>query len=101
MSDRDDEVAALKARLAALEAGRSPSEPPGAPPSPERTGSILSLLGRGILLLIAVCCGLLIIGAAQSKVPDSEVTFNVVLAVVVAFVGVVCGWLAFRKPPTR
>lgn len=91
MTDQEQEIAALKARLAAIETAPKPAPGPSA----------ASLIGRGALLVVAICCGLLIIGASQARVPDSEVTSNFVLAVVVGFVGIVCAWLAFRKPRSK
>lgn len=57
----------------------------------------MNTLARGALLIIAICCGLLVIGAIQSTSRPGEVGGDFALAVLVAFVGIVCAWLAFRK----
>jgi membrane protein implicated in regulation of membrane protease activity len=85
MTDQDEEIAALKARLAAIEGAPKPSV------------SAASLLGRGALLVVAICCALLLVGGIQVLTSPGSGWGDFVLAVVVALIAIVCAWLAFRK----
>lgn len=91
MTEQNEEIAALRSRLAEVERRSTRSAGP----------SLLALVGRGVLLVIAICCGFLVIGATQVMSTPRGGSGDFILAIIVTFVGIVCAWLAFRRTPPK